>query len=152
MNTLRDTDEGRTRPSVWPVYVAAGVIGLMTLSRIVLPALAVDWDSFYLDPYLLVLLSIWLLFGMLTCWGLIRLRMWAWLCAALWTAVYAYWDMVALLAAQSLWREVELVSPPPPPANIGPFTVPAAVAIAVIAWALATRWQLFFPPKPESEE
>ena len=31
MNTLRDTDERRARPSVWPVYVAAGVIGVVSL-------------------------------------------------------------------------------------------------------------------------
>ena len=31
MNTLRDTDEGRARLSVWPVYVAAAVIGAITL-------------------------------------------------------------------------------------------------------------------------
>jgi len=29
MNTLRDTDEGRSRPSVWPVYVAALVFPFM---------------------------------------------------------------------------------------------------------------------------
>jgi len=146
VNTLGDTDESRARPSVWPVYVAAAVIGLMTLSRIVLPALVVDWDGYYLDPYLLVLLAIWLLFGMLTCWGLIRLRLWAWLCAGLGTAVFAYWDMVALLAAQRSSLITHL------PANIGGFTVPAAVAIPVIAWALATRWQLFFPSKQAGEE
>ena len=36
MNTLRDTDEGRARPLVWPVYVAAGVVlivGLVFLAR-----------------------------------------------------------------------------------------------------------------------
>jgi len=146
VNTLSDTGKSKARPSVWPVYVAAAVIGLMTLSRIVLPALAVDWDSFYLDPYLLVLLSIWLLFGMLTCWGLVRLRMWAWLCAVLWTAVYAYWDMVGLIEAQLSPFTTHL------PASIGLFTVPAAVAIAVITCALVTRWRLFFPPKPAGGE
>ena len=155
MNTLSDTDEGRARPSVWPVYVAAAVIGLITLSRMIVavPPLVADWVSFHLDMYLLILLSIcllWLLFGMLTCWGLVRLRMWAWWCAASWTFVYAYWDMVVLWEAQH--------SPPPThhPVSIGPFilpvTAPAAAAIAVIAWALATRWRLFFPPRPEGEE
>ena len=28
MNRRRDTDEGRPQPSVWPVYLAAGVLAL----------------------------------------------------------------------------------------------------------------------------
>ena len=32
MNTFSDTDEGRARPSVWPVYLAAGVVGVFALA------------------------------------------------------------------------------------------------------------------------
>jgi len=34
MNTVRDTDEGRTRPSAWPVYVMSVIIALFSLSFI----------------------------------------------------------------------------------------------------------------------
>lgn len=68
MNTLRDTDEGKARPSVWPVYLTAGVIGYVTLSH--LHALTVHWAEFYcLDMLVTTALFIYVLFGILTCWG-----------------------------------------------------------------------------------
>ena len=36
MNMLGDTDEGRDRPSVWPVYVVAAVLALTKLASCLL--------------------------------------------------------------------------------------------------------------------
>ena len=75
MNTLRDTDESRPKPSVWPVYVAAaallGVFGLLRMMRIKL--------DFFLGAYVLL--------GVVAAVGLVRLRLWGWWCAVVWTGI-----------------------------------------------------------------
>ena len=88
MNTLRVTDEGRARPSVWPVYVAAAVIGLVSLCHLTrelrmmligAPLFDRDSDMFFI---------MYGLFGAMTAWGLVKLQDWGWFCTAVWTMIF----------------------------------------------------------------
>ncbi len=151
MNTLRDTDEGRARPSVWPVYVMSAIIGLFSLSftgwvwfvpwTARLPAevyqhLHPASEEFHnliqrFVPYAL-LFSLYGLFGIATAVGAVLLRSWAWWCAVAWITLYATWYayVIANLGTSGL----------------SPTTALITVAFyALIIWPLATRRRLFFP-------
>ncbi len=138
MNTHRDTDEGKARPSVWPVYVVAAIVGAVSLQ-----AVAGLFSGLYFNSPVV-------LFGFVTIWGLVRLRRWGWWCGAVWTSL-AIVGLVGLgLAFLATRRDIggELF--------LGFFVffvgLPGLITIALFMWVLATRRQLFFPPKPEHEE
>ena len=158
MNTLRDTAEGRPRPSVWPAYVAAALIGGHSLLASVLFVLAIK-GSLFLDVVMILLgcsLALeflrlfpgflfgcllyvaWIAVGLLATWGVARLRAWGWWCAAVW--------IVGLLVRTSLVIR----------ARAFPWSIAGTLYVltlyAILIWSLATRRQLFFPPKPEGEE
>jgi len=154
MNTPRST------PSVWPVYVAAVIValhgGFLSVSSLGILAVFVAGAIFGADlpagmrgvHTVVTLIALrrfaYGLFGLLTTIGLVRLRAWGWWCAVLWTAIGAYHGIVSIIGLVRL--------PPPPVAIFVIFGVPAVVAIALVIWTLATRRQLFFPPKPEGAE
>ncbi len=147
MNTLGDTDERKARPSVWPVYVAAGVLLVASLLGL------------FLAPSVLFG-RIFGLFGVFAGIALVRLRPWGWWCgilfAGIWIPVLGM-DLFAMILFR-LWA----VHEPPHPGYISathPGFISATVftaadlAVAVLVLVvLVARRQLFFPPKPEREE
>ncbi len=156
MNTLGGTDEGRARPSVWPVYVVAVVIlvvGLWLLfqfvdhlSFLVSEGIPLDLKSDLLPLLLCVSIG---LFGWVTAWGLVWLRSWGWWCAAVWAGIFAVGLVSLGFGCLDLWNIGET----------GPlffFIVLVAplglVAIVLLIRLLESRRQLFFPPKPAGEE
>ena len=161
MKPLRDTDERRPRPSVWPVYVMSGIIGLFSLSFLVLPWFAPMVAHMYaeypeafqglspdvhqvadmmqqLSPYA-VLFGVYGLFGIATAIGVAFFRSWSWWCAIVWGA------------GQLLWDFLRSVNWPMYRGDIWGILI-TVVLLVLLVWPLATRRQLFFPPKPEREE
>ena len=147
MNTLRDTAEGRARPSVWPVYLAAAVIGAVSIPVLFLlveclrtAAEEGEGVLVYWRPFLWIT-SIGL-FGFVTAWGLVRLRLWGWWCTVVWTSIST--AVLVLICAM-------LLAPTDSP-SLGVlvflFVAPLGlVAIVLLVWVLATRRRLFFPPE-----
>jgi len=161
MDTVRDTDEGRATRSVWPVYLVAAIIGLLSLGDLgfavlspvttpfireavreaappvspeVLPALEFRIAMAAYAP----LLAVYGIFGVLTAVGMVRLRPWGWWCGGVWTMLYAVSCilMVMALPVRSPAWSIAL----------------SGVTIVLFIWPLSTRRRLFFPPKPASEE
>ncbi len=126
MNTLSDTDEGRASPSVWPVYVTAVMIGVLSL--IFLGPIAISATGLFR------LYAVYGLFGIVTVVGVVRLRSWGWWTALIWVAIYA-----AIL----VWGTV-LTSRLGAPPGWGAFPV-LGLQVGFFAWFLATRRRLFFP-------
>ncbi len=158
MNTLSDTDEGRARLSVWPVYVMSAIIGLFSLTFLSwmwfvpmmaqMPAEAVQQLSpgaqnfqrlvQQLASYAPVF-SLYGLFGVATAVGVALVRRWAWWCAVTWFALYTAWQ-VSLVATVGISRT-------------SPIAVLMTVAFyALIVWLLATRRRLFLATKAQREE
>ena len=129
MNTLSDTDEGRARPSVWPLYVAAAVL-------LISGAWTVYSSIDILGMYMLV--AVWGLIGLLAAFGLMALRPWGWWLAAVWVVA-----LIGFAVRSTIPQYMQVYGVVPP-------WVPPAIVL--LAWPLATRRQLFFPPKPEGEE
>jgi len=125
MNTLRETDEGRARPSVWPVYVTAAIIGVISL--MFLGPVAISATGVFR------LYAVYGLFGIVTVVGVVRLRWWGWWSALVWVAVYTailVWGTVltSRLGYSQGWRVLLVFGP----------------QVGFCAWFLATRRQLFF--------
>jgi len=136
MNTLSDTDEGRARPSVWPVYVAAAVIVAVSLELVLRTPLGPRPQGGLTEAGKLCFLVACTI-GVLIAWGLVRLYPWGWWCAAVWTIVFlsvtgfvAFTGDVVDIAHCLFW----------------------ATIWALLVWPLATRRRLFFPPKQAGEE
>ena len=172
MNTLRETDEGPPKPSVWPVYVVAAVFGVAGLLMVVIStwpwlshAHITPWNRWVLEE---LAISFLLLAGglllVITGVGLVRLRPWAWWCAVGWTTLVVGLCVFAFLL--TLGRGNILDGP-----SSGIFDALAAFVIGLLCLplivllgvALVTRRPLFFPrksqlrrlfspPKPEGEE
>ena len=160
MNT-RDTDEGRARPSVWPVYVISAMIGLFSLVFLswvwFVPwmargyaALSAEQYQFSpsahqfahmmkrLAPYAL-LFGVYGLFGIVTAVGVALFRSWSWWCAVVWGAGLFVWRFFMRMNLPAHRWDVSGIL----------FTL---AFFALIVWPLATRRRLFFPPKAEREE
>jgi len=146
MSTLRDTDEGRARPSVWPVYVVAGIIGAVSL-LVLRFELVLSWKTQGPFAGLLILFpwTIYVFFGLLTAWGLLRLRVWGWWCAVVWTIGFAAATGFTqpsrdiLLEATGLTRFDHIATMSRLPLVLWVAT------IALLVWPLATRRRLFLP-------
>ena len=132
MNTLRDTDEGRARPSVWPVYLTAAVIAGFSLVLFVLFVLEVIMHSFQI---LQMIQPIYGLFGIVTALGIVLLRPWGWWCGVVWTVIF----VVACSLGTVFMRQEQ-------PIPTRDFIVRLAM-IALLVWPVATRRRLFFPQK-----
>ena len=146
MNTPSDTDQGGARPSVWPVYVMCAVIGLFGLAGIASPWIEREpptagllWPSDGLLQYVgyVGFLTVWGVFGIVAAVGAVRFRPWAWWCAGAWILLYAVWRLAT-------WPIAKPISA----LMIGA----CVVFVGLVLWLLATRRQLFFPPKQEGEE
>ncbi len=153
MNTFGDTDEGRARPSVWPVYVMSALVGLYTIPWLLIALLFAalgpgkgtwsgprigELSDGALQFIALLLVACLGLFGIITVYGASKLRPWGWWFVIVWLALYSAW--VACFYALGLepapsWIEMLL----------------GCVLLALIVWPLVTRRRLFFPPKPEGE-
>ena len=70
MNTLSDTDERRARPSVWPVYVAAAIIGLVSLCHLTRELRMMLIGAPLFDGDSEIGFIMYALFGAMTAWGL----------------------------------------------------------------------------------
>ncbi len=131
MNTPMDTDEGRPRPSVWPVYVATvlvAIYGVWDLGTAVLLLLTQAEVDVALATYAL-LRAVRGLFAVLAAVGLVLLRAWGWWCTVIYVAMFVVFA--------SLLVVVE-------PHQLGAYLWDMAV-IALLVWPLATRRRLFFP-------
>ena len=148
MNTLGDTDEGRARPSVWPVYVAAGMVGVDGLLFLFFGI----WGGLANQDNDVEALAFGVLFGLTgalgvaAAWGLFRLRPWAWWWGVASSSVVVGSCLLALLGLVVPWhtRLDEVAS------GLS-FWLILAVPL-VLLWILVTHQHLFFPPKPEGEE
>ena len=154
MNTLRDTDEGKARPSVWPVYLAAAVIVVVGV-WVIYPWLE-NPDLLYhprtgganLLPRLGPLVA-WVLLGFVAAVGLVGLRSWAWWCAVVFTAGWT------LLSGSAVVDSILVSFHRPdiePPAQVIQLATAWLVVLALLVVPLVTRRRLFFPPKTEGEE
>ncbi len=148
MNTLGDTDEGRARPSVWPVYLVAAVAGLVGLGLLFRGLALLVWTVGLISgghyaamlrlgspwelPFFHLGVGVW---GIIWALGLVRLRPWGWWCTAVFAAV--------CLAMFVQWL------PHGRPIAWGASWLGL---LALLVWVLASRRQLFFPPKQEGEE
>ena len=156
MNTLRETDEGPPKPSVWPVYVVAAVFGVAGLLMVVIStwpwlshAHITPWNRWVLEE---LAISFLLLAGglllVITGVGLVRLRPWAWWCAVGWTTLVVGLCVLAFLSALAQGSimgdpmagfAVALLA-------LGLLCLPFIVLLGV---ALVTRRRLFFPRKSQ---
>ncbi len=175
MNTPKDTDEGRARPSVWPVYVAAIavlIVGLVflavALDVYVLKATTPEyrWGIEGFGPWSwLYAAAAYGLFGVVTAIGMLRLRRWAWWCAAVFVARWiAYesapvwfgrWFPEWFAEGPCVWFYSCGVLPDgvlPDSAGGIAITAPCLVVAVLIVVVLVTRRRLFFPPKPAGAE
>ena len=137
MNMLTDTNERKASPSVWPVYVA--VVVLLAMGTFLILAFTeglVNVRHWEPDSLLWGVLG---LAGLIAACGLVGLRQWAWWCAVVVTAVWTILGGVYLLdmffSVDDIW--------------VAAHWLLTGVLIAV---PLATRRQLFFPPKQAGEE
>ena len=154
MSTPRDTDESRSKPSVWPVYVAAGMVGVIGLNVLSLGILgglvSQDTDVEGLAGGVLSGLAGALgalgVLGVLVAWGLFRLRPWAWWCVVLSIFVLIWWPLCVGLFMFVVFPDVVRDT------RMGEGFVASLVVAVPLLWALVTRQQLFFPLKPEGEE
>ena len=127
MNTLRDAHDRRAKPSVWPVYVTAVIIGVLSLMFLGPVSLSST------GPFRLY--AVYGLFGIVTVVGVVRFRSWGWWSALVWIAVYT---------AIVVWGTVltsRLGAPP------GWWAFPVlGLQIGFCVWFLVTRRRLFFLP------
>ena len=151
MNTLSDTDEGRARLSVWPVYVAAVIVGLVSLYVSIWTAgdLMYNLKEIVGGQFESLFQAIGGPFGLLVAYGIARLRRWGWVCGWLWVPISAFlWVMWGWErgCVQAMNRAAGF----PDQADIGGviFAYVWLVAIVLLMCALLVRWQLFFPPRP----
>ena len=88
------------------------------------------------------------LFGLLTAYGIVRLRLWGHWCAFLWLALCAMYlpDMASLPIGSALVED--------PRVALWLMLLLAGILapIPLAAWPLVVRRRLFFPPKQEGEE
>ncbi len=146
MNTLRDTDEGSARPSVWPVYVAAvmvGVVGLLCLLSGIWVGLASQYNNVE-ELAFEVLFGLVGALGVLVAWGLFRLRPWAWWWAEAGSSVVVGSCLITLFG---------LVVLPHTRLAKGADALSSSLILAVpLLWILVRHQHWFFPPKPADEE
>ena len=147
MNTLSDTDEGKARPSVWPVYVAAvtiTILGLMCMAPQFRVLTAVEQYEFAAWIYTAFwAAAVFGLFGVVTGIGMLRLRPWGWLCGVVFAGVWAVHNGIALLVmTTAVSREGPELAPA---TNYVPFVAVNLVAGILLIVILATRRRLFFP-------
>ncbi len=154
MNPLSDTDEGRTKPSVWPVYVMSGIIGLFSLSFLswvwFVPMMAHAYAEYpqhfqqlspgahdvarltqRLVPYAL-LFGVYGLFGVVTAIGAALFRSWGWWSAVAWTTAQFLWNLFLRMNMPThCWDAWGILF--------------SLVFCGFLVWVLATRRRLFFP-------
>ena len=157
MNTLRDTDEGRARPSVWPVYVTSGMIGIFGAVGVyacflgVLAFPKVPPEGTWMYVFVAVYMGLFGGFSLVTAIGIILLRPWAWRLATVWGCLIGLGGLASLGERA---RDI-LFTPEASFFKLDKGLYHILVALAVVAfivWTLNTRRRLFFPPKPEGEE
>ncbi len=152
MNTLGDTDEGRARPSIgpiWPLWLVWVVLLSLLMSfDFVVHALVLIQDYYVTGPdealspiplvSLVELIGLFLgaALGWLAVWGVAKLRAWGWWCAAVWIAGLLVWTIFYIRTSPwSTWGALCFFA-----------------LYAILVWPLVAWRRLFFPPKPAREE
>ncbi len=148
MNTLSDTDEGRARPSVWPVYVMSVVFGfegflLTAIGLITLWVLqrhgefswawaqSLGMSGKTMARGLACLVGVFGLLCMVAAVNASKLRPWAWWFIAVVVAVKLVGSFAALAGDYAEYSLGDIV--------IG------GCMFFVLCWPLVTRRRLFFP-------
>ena len=151
MNTLSDTDKPKARPSVWPVYAIAAPIGLMGLLlglMVFSPVQGTPIESLMAAA----MLGAPGLFAIATAYGLLMLRPWGRWFAVVWTGVFTAGcvalGVYLLMAAEN----ADIKDAEPEATFLRLFGQVSLIMVIPFVWVLATRRQLFFPPKQEGEE
>ncbi len=149
MSTIGDTDEGKARSSVWPVYLAAAIVALVSLG--LLTRVIQIWIAgYYLDlPFRVALCGIWGFLGLLTTWGLVRLRPWGWWSVVVWSVIpLGVFGVFILFLA--VWGGDSITTTAQANSIILLVSILYATwvgTIALLVWLLATRRRLFFPER-----
>ena len=146
MKPLRDTDERRPRPSVWPVYVVAGAVGVVGLSSLFIGIWGGLANEDNGGAEFGVFFQLVGALELVVAWGLFRLRPWAWWCVVLSIFVLIWWPLCVGLFMFVVFPDVVRDT------RMGEGFVASLVVAVPLLWALVTRQQLFFPLKPEGEE
>ena len=157
MNTLSDTDEGRARPSVWPVYVTSGIIavvGALAVSVffvVVLSFPTIPPEKTWAFVFGLAYMGLCGALSLVSAIGTILLRPWAWWLATVWGYLVGLSGFIGLLGGA---HEI-LFAPEKSPLNLDEGLDKSLLLLALgafVVWALKTRRRLFFPTKPDGEE
>ena len=160
MNTLSDTDERPAKPSVWPVYVAIVVVLIAGLASIALGWVShrllsiaeesgESWPGAFLRNIWLAQATLGLL-GVVAAIGMLRLRGWGWWCGSLFAGAWIVGSLVPLLG--STLRVFSRETVPAPHIDVIVFEAACIVVAVLLLGVLATRRQLFFPPKQAGED
>jgi len=163
--------EQRARPSRWPVYLAVVPIGFVAITALLLGLreasyisetkgdLLFDPDSRTMSvsapsPNMLVFYVSVGAFGVVTAYGLLRLRRWGWWCAIVWAGIFtagAAWACRAGLRIVLDPTRVEAEMGPMSPGFAFAYGVTVIFIFAVglftsalLTWVLVTRRRLFF--------
>ena len=126
-------------PSLWPVYVPAATMVVSSLFLLVVTMVSAHAPAVEQSA-----VAAHVLFALITAWGLIGLRPWAWWCAVAW-AISLGW------AATPALRIVRALSSERAAEHLGWMLLPMGCMMVVLAvlglvgWALLTRRPLFFP-------
>ncbi len=157
MNTHSDTDEGKPRPSVWPVYVASGIIAVVgALGVLVCFVIALSFPTIPPEKTWALIPGVAYMglcgaFSLVSAIGTILLRPWAWWLATVWGYLVGLSGFAGLLDGA---HEI-LFAPEKSPLNLHEGLDKSLLLLALgafVVWVLKTRRQLFFQPKPEGEE
>jgi len=149
MNTLSDTDEGRTRPLVGLVYAMSALIGIISVGlvammglavwlRALLPEYAAPSEMFSRHRAMPAFVILTGLFGILVAVGASRLRPWGWWAVVVWAALYL---VVAMPDLATFWQ-----------GGVSSWAIAEVSLLACVALVLIMSRRLFFPPKPAGEE
>ena len=149
MNTLSDTDNSRARPSIWPVYLAAAVVLLISVSLSSNGARRCIFAGEGLLHPLFVFQFSYGLFGGLAGIGMALLRPWGWWGVVVFAGIWTIYGGAACgVAGLFFW-----------PPHSGLAVMMALFVIAswlgptiLLVSVLTTRRQLFFPPTQEAVE
>lgn len=133
MNTPGDAHEVTARPSLWPVYLAAAIVLVISLRLLTDIAKILIGGYYSGPPHVVAAYAAYALLGVLATWGLVWRRPWGWWSAVVWTVIF-----VGFAVRSTIPKYIRVY---------GAVLKWWLSAIAVLVWALVTRRRLFFPER-----